>query len=202
MAKLLFFDTEHEYTLDGEKLPSVSEVCRFISRELYGDIGQFQLDNAAERGSAVHKATEILDKYGKAEISEEIEPYLKAYLLFRKEHKVEWQYIEYATYHPDKLYAGTIDRLGLVDGETWLVDIKSTANITPAHRTLYTAQLNLYRRMLSIKPAKLAVLQLKKNGAYRVHELPIEDGLADACLTLHRALQKRRRKMKEDNENG
>ena len=58
MAQLLFFDECHKYTLDGEELPSVSQLTRFISREIYGDVGQFNLDRAAERGTAVHKATE------------------------------------------------------------------------------------------------------------------------------------------------
>lgn len=31
MATLLFFDQDHRYTLDGEDLPSVSELCRFLS---------------------------------------------------------------------------------------------------------------------------------------------------------------------------
>ena len=35
MATLLFFDQGHKYTLDGEELPSVSELCRFLSREIY-----------------------------------------------------------------------------------------------------------------------------------------------------------------------
>ena len=110
MAKLLFFDTGHKYTLDGEELPSVSEVTRFISREVYGDIGQSNLDRAAERGTAVHKATEILDKYGTVEISTDIEPYIKAYITFRKEHDCKWELIEAARYDPDRRYAGTLIR--------------------------------------------------------------------------------------------
>ena len=41
MATLLFFDQGHKYTLDGEELPSVSELCRFLSREIYGDVAQW-----------------------------------------------------------------------------------------------------------------------------------------------------------------
>lgn len=197
MAKLLFFDTDHRYTLDGEELPSVSEICRFISREIYGDIGQFNLDRAAERGTAVHKATEVLDKYGKVEITADIEPYIKAYIAFRKEHTCEWEFIEKQAYDPDKSYAGTIDRLGTVDGVLTLADIKSTANISPSHRKLYTASLNLYRRMFPDKKIeKLLIVQLKKDGTYKLHWLDIDDSLADACLTLHYALKKKPRKKK------
>lgn len=203
MATLLFFDDSHTYTVDGEPVPSVSELCRFISREVYKDIQQFRMDNAAERGSSVHKATEILDKYGKCEVTEDIEPYLRAYLAFRKDHDCQWQKIEFATHHPEKLYAGTLDRYGTVDGVPAIVDIKSCAVVDPAHRTLYTAQLNLYRRMLpaDMPVEKLYVLHLKKDATYKLWELPIEDGLADSCLTLHTALKKRKRKKKEQ-DNG
>ena len=86
MATLLFFDQGHKYTLDGEELPSVSELCRFLSREIYGDVAQWRLDNAADRGTAVHKACESLDKFGSVDVQDAILPYLQAYLKFRREH--------------------------------------------------------------------------------------------------------------------
>ena len=203
MAKLLFFDTGHKYTLDGEELPSVSEVTRFISREVYGDIGQYNLDRAAERGTAVHKATEILDKYGTVEISTDIEPYIKAYIMFRKEHDCKWELIEAARYDPDRRYAGTLDRLGTVDGELAIVDIKTTATISPAHKKIYTAALNLYRRMFPERGIKnLLIVQLRKDGTYKLHRLDIDDSLADACLTLHEALKKKPKRKKVTEENG
>lgn len=201
MSKLLFLEEGHKYMLGGEELPSVSEVCRFISREIYSDIAQRPVDLAAARGTKVHKATEVLDKYGSCEVTEDIAPYLQAYLLFRKDHPCTWERIEYASHHPEALYAGTLDRLGTVDGKRAIVDIKSTANIDPAHRKLYTAQLNLYRRMLPDAVEALYVLQLKKDGTYKLWPLEIEDTLADACLSLHAALKKRKRKKKGVPEN-
>ena len=193
MAQLLFFDECHKYTLDGEELPSVSQITRFISREIYGDVGQFNLDRAAERGTSVHKATELLDKYGTAEIDEDIAPYLQAYIAFRKEHKCEWQKIEYATHHPDNLYAGTLDRVGTIDGKLVVLDIKTSSTI---QKPLYTAQLNLYRKMLPDPIEQLVILHLKKDGTYKLIDIPIEDTLADACVTLHEALKKKKRSKK------
>ena len=193
MAQLLFFDECHKYTLDGEELPSVSQLTRFISREIYGDVGQFNLDRAAERGTSVHKATELLDKYGTAEIDEDIAPYLQAYIAFRKEHKCEWQKIEYATHHPDNLYAGTLDRVGTIHGKLVVLDIKTSSTI---QKPLYTAQLNLYRKMLPDPIEQLVILHLKKDGTYKLIDIPIEDTLADACVTLHEALNKKKRSKK------
>ena len=193
MAQLLFFDEGHKYTIDGEELPSVSELTRFISREIYGDVGQFNLDRAADRGTAVHKATELLDKYGTAEIDEDIAPYLQAYIAFRKEHKCEWQKIEYATHHPDNLYAGTLDRVGTVDGNLAILDIKTSSTI---QKPLYTAQLNLYRKMLPDPIEQLIILHLRKDGTYKLIDIPIDDTLADACITMHEALKKKKRSKK------
>jgi hypothetical protein len=41
---------------------------------------------------------------------------------------------------------------------------------------------------------------LKQDGTYRLVELPIDDSLADACITLHTALQKKRRRRKKEEE--
>ena len=99
MAQLLFYEQGHVYEVDGVKLPSVSEIIRFLSREEYSDINQYTLDNAAERGTAIHKATEAIDKYGKVEIEDGYVPYLQAYIKFLKEHNVNWVDIEKSMYH-------------------------------------------------------------------------------------------------------
>lgn len=116
IAKLIFFDDTHTYTVDGEEYPSVSEISRFASREIYGDVMQYNLDNACSRGSAVHKATEILDKYGKCECDEDIVPYIQAYVKFRKEFGIsDYFAIEKALANEELKYAGTIDRIYTID---------------------------------------------------------------------------------------
>lgn len=200
MPELIFEKGPHIYTLDGEELPSVTELTRFLSREVYNDAPPALTSAAAERGSRVHEATELLDKVGSAEVSSSIAPYLRAYAKFRKEHKVEWEQIEWSV-HNEALYAGTIDRYGSVEGKKVIVDIKTTENISKGHRILYTAALNLYRKAIQSDFAveALYILQLKKDGNYRLIQLEIQDELADICLRLHQLFKKNKRKGKSTN---
>lgn len=125
MAKLIFYDNEHIYEVDGEEYPSVSEISRFASREIYGEVNQFNLDNACSRGSAIHKATEILDKYGSVECAEDIENYIRAYVSFRKDFGVkDYAYIEKPLANEKDKYAGTIDRIYKID-ETFINSVKT-----------------------------------------------------------------------------
>lgn len=198
MGKLIFFDKDHTYQVDGDTVPSVSEVLRFMSREIYDTVNQYTLDNAADRGSRVHKACENLDRYGSCEVSSDIEPYIRAYMKFRKECKPVWSRIEQAFYHPDLGYAGTLDRYGLIDGRHFIVDFKTNAQIKVP---LVTAQLNGYDLMAEcdgLPVEGLAVLQLRKDETYRFREIDQNPEAFLACLTLHGALKKKPRKKKED----
>lgn len=199
MAKLIFYDTEHKYTVDGAEVPSVSELTRFITREVYESTPQLAMDRAADRGTKIHKATEALDKYGSAEIEDDIAPYLKAYVQFLKEHSPDWERIEWAV-NNGKLYAGTLDRYGTLDGKKAILDIKTAASIGSLMKVLYTAAQNLYRMAIEPECAVEAIyiLQLKKDGKYRLIELEIQDELAKACIALHQALKKKERKKEND----
>ena len=201
MGKLLFFDEGHRYEVDGEVLPSVSELCRFLTREVYESVSQYHLDRAADRGTKVHKACETLDLYGKVEISDEFAPYVAAYLQFRKEHEVQWQMIEQSMYHTEDRYAGTVDRYGLLDGVHTLVDFKTSYVV---QKRLAIAQLNLYRRMLQrngYPVDRQVILHLTKDG-YKLVEIERRDDVPEALLTLHRLMEKKKRRKRSGEKSG
>lgn len=190
MAQLIFYDQNHTYEVDGVKVPSVSEIIRFISREEYGDVNQYALDNAAERGTNIHKACEQLIKFGDAEISENIAGYIKAFVKFCKDHVCDFLHTEKALACAD--YAGTIDAIGTIDGELSIIDFKSSSVVK---KTLVKAQLNGYNKLivenLKLDIKKLYCLQLMPNENYRLYPVAIDSTEFNACLAIHKAMIKK-----------
>ena len=193
MSNLEFMGDRHIYYLGGKQIPCVSDLCRFIAREIYKDTPDWQLEAAADRGTKVHSAAEILDKYGSAGIEEEYAPYLEAYASFLREHDVNWELIEHAGFHPHFLYAGTIDRYGVLDGERTLVDIKTTYTV---HKPLCAATLNLYRLILEANGYtvdQMAILHLRKTGKYKIIKFDPDNDIPYALLILQKLTSKRKR---------
>lgn len=194
MTNLTFYPDTHSYMLDGEPLPAVSDLCRFIHREVYHNAPQSAMELAALRGTAVHAAAEILDKTGTAQIEADYAPYLTGYADFLSSHDVCWTLIEKPLYHPQLRYAGTIDRYGLVDGKWTLIDLKTSYTIM---KPLCLAQLNLYRLMLiarGLPVEQMMILHLRKNRPARPVLFEEDEPLALALLRLHTGLDKKKTK--------
>jgi len=220
MSKLIFYDDDHKYEVDGEELPSVSEISRFASREVYGDISQYKLDNAAQRGSAVHKATEVLDKYKECEVTEDIENYLRAYVKFKKDFSVgDYAYIEKPLASQKLKFAGTIDRILPITkefaeivkkecdydiskqvGKLAIIDLKSSSVV---QKVLAKIQLNGYLKLVEENElgnvGALFILHLNKDQKYKLIPFDIDDTLFMSCLYLHNEFRPKRKKKGDKN---
>ena len=169
MSKLLFDEATHTYTLDGEKLPSVTHLIRYLDVDVDKSRPWIR-DEAAERGTIVHNLCAMVD-FGE-DISEDtpyyLQGYLKAYADFLRDYDVRWELIE----RPDWAerngvrYAGTLDRFGYVNGNPFIVDIKTGTSGTDKR---HGAQLSAYSLFPCIKEptVALAVLYLRKDGTYK-----------------------------------
>lgn len=220
MSRLKFYDEGHRYELDGEEIPSVSEISRFASREIYNnDISQFTLARACERGTAIHQASEQLDKEGKCDISPLYTEYVNAYVQFRNDFNItDYLYIEKPFASEIMKYAGTLDRVYVIDenfaktvkkhckvdlaehiGELAIIDLKSSSAV---QKQLAQIQLPAYAFLIheNIPNAKvgfLGILHLKNNGKYKLMPFENDPMLFLACLTLHKSFIKTKKIKKE-----
>lgn len=194
---LNFYDKGHIYELDGKIIPSVSEILRFLSREIYDGINNFILDQAAERGAVVHLAAQRMDETGECDIEPSYAGYIEAYARFLREHDVLWELIEKPLADARKGFAGTIDRRGWIDGEYCTADLKTNSVVK---KTLVKAQLNGYELLCCANKLRgsqrLYCLQLMADGKYRLYSVKHDPTEFLSCLALHNALKKKHGRMK------
>lgn len=177
---LTYNEENHSYTLDGRPVPSVTEIVGLITARKYADTSAAVLEQAKRRGSVVHELCEAIDcgvEPEELDIEPELVGYVNAYLAFLRDYRPEWDYIEKPLYSFS--YAGRCDRIGTIDGETAIVDIKTTASMDRLSRLALLFQLYLYREayMFSVfdpntqkRPKTLLGVQLKKDGTYTVYD--------------------------------
>jgi hypothetical protein len=165
---VIFNEAEHSYTLDGKRLPSVTQIL-----DRYNDFSMVReevMATARERGSLVHLVTQLYDEDDLDESSVDplLVPYLEGWKRFRRECEFTPRQIEYRGAHPLYGYAGTLDRLGTMSRHDWLLDIKG--GLVPATAGLQTAA---YVKLLPANftdHIRRATVQLKGDGTYALLE--------------------------------
>lgn len=165
---LEFDERTHTYKLNGIVLPSVTTIMKPLSDNKYSTVREDVLENAANKGSAVHNAIENYLKFGIEDISEEHKAYFSAFLKFMSEKQPIILATESKVYHKILRYSGTVDLVCIINGEVVLIDVKTTAVLMDM---LTKVQLEAYAKALdshSFKVDKKAILHLKKDGTYRL----------------------------------
>lgn len=201
---LEFIEDGHRYFFGEEEIPSVSEIIRFVAKEVYGEADKFAMDQAADRGTRVHRAAEEIDRTGRCECDSDIAGYARAYVRFKEDYEPVWEMIEQPVHNLYQGYAGTLDRLGKLKGinHRCIVDIKSTKRISKKHKLLYGVQVELYAD--AIDPYEWFehyVLQLNEDGTYKLIELEHCENEAGACLILHKSFEKTKRRKTNGRKN-
>lgn len=192
--ELAFEDEKHIYRLNGRYLPSVTTVMRPLSQALYKDVDEQVLEEAANRGTAVHNAIENYTLYGVKDIPECYEGYFEAFRSWWKEQNPQALATECRVYHKSLLYAGTADMPVLIDGKKILVDFKTSAAV---NKMLTGVQLEAYSKAYEshgvIFDGK-AILHLKPTGQYQWLFYDRNDyeswEVFGALLTVHGHIQK------------
>ncbi len=187
--RLTFYAPDHTYRFAGELVPSVTQVLKSAGIVDYSQIPQDVLLNAARRGTAVHRALEFFDRdeLDEDSLSAELRPYLEAYRSFLADSGFQPGHVENRVYHPLHRYAGTLDRLGVLNGEAVVLDFK-TGIVLPGH----AIQLAAYNCCLPApRRFRRFALQLTGEAKYKLIEFKASEFQRDfevflAALACHR----------------
>jgi hypothetical protein len=112
--------------VDGLELPSVSAIMRPLADEHYKNIPVTTLQNAADRGKAIHKMVERFETEG-LEVDATYAPHLRWYQLAKRMER--FTPIEVETMLTNGQFCGTLDQIAKINDEFVIVDLKATAQI-------------------------------------------------------------------------
>lgn len=178
---MLTFDEEHHKYYDGDiELPSVTTITRFCS---YDSINGKGIDPFyRDRGTLIHALCADYDFTDELPQGTGVDGYLKAYADFKRDYRPKWDYIEHMIGSVELGFAGTIDRIGYIDGQLAILDLKTSSKV---NLVALTAQLTGYAWLID-KPIMLYGLQLQKKGDYRLIPVQADYDLFKACQILHK----------------
>jgi hypothetical protein len=198
MPEIVLDESTHTYTVDGVVVPSVTQILRFLSREKQDAVPILQREAAADRGRRVHEYCQLYD-YGALpdEVDSDCVGYIEGYIRFLRDYQIkDWLYSELMLFSAEHGYAGTTDRVGMIDGKLAIVDIKCTATLD---RRTTAAQIaggyrGLWVSRFRTEPQLYIPLHLKKDGKYSAKPLTeqeIQDGnqAFSNCMWLHKYLK-------------
>lgn len=174
-GELSFEELKHVYTLNGITIPSVTTIMNPLSAQLYQNIDETVLSNAAKRGTEVHQAIDNYTEFGVEDVPPEYKGYFNAWLKWKNDFVPEIIANECKMYHKYLKYAGTADAVCYIDGKLILVDYKTSASI---NHMLTGVQLEAYSRGYEshgIKFDEKAILHLRRDGSYTMERYKAKD---------------------------
>jgi len=183
---MTYDDKTHTYMLGGGNLTSVTTLLQesgIINNKFYTEAG-------AANGSRRHKLTELYDQQNLnwGTIGEADLPYLEGWMKFREERKVDIMEIEVGAYHPLLNFAGRADRLALINGEPFIIDIK-----TGAFSKASELQMILYGMMFTYNGQRpnLMLVHINNKGTYKPNQVTFKDErFAMACIRVNQFKQR------------
>lgn len=161
--QLTFLDSRFYWTDDNQFLPSVTTILEAYPKgaNFYqwlkenGTEADVIRDEAGATGSIVHGLTEqydkgetvsLLDDNGNINLKLNEWAMFERYVDFSTRFNPEHELIEQNFINAKFGYAGTIDRVCMLDGKRMLIDIKTSGSIYPSYWLQLAAYWNLYYR--------------------------------------------------------
>lgn len=178
---LTFNPDKHEYRLDGELIPGVTMITDQLSS--YAGVPDDVMRHAADRGHAVHLATELddADDLDYASLPEEIRGYVDGWRKLRTDAGWSTRDSEVRVYHDAYRYAGTLDCVGYFSElvhvkptDLCLLDKKATYKTMPSAGPQVAAYAKAWDRQHPDDKIKYAfVARLKPDGTYVLDKVDI-----------------------------
>src|SRR5215211_4983595 len=184
----------YEREIDGvmQRFPRVTSIIGIIAkpglgawreREIRaGRDPDAQAREAAERGIAVHKATEIFDRGGGMSQRPEMKPFILAYAQWKAEHVRGVELIEQVVVHRRSGYAGQLDRVVILnepERRRALVDIKTGRSVDATTRLQTIAYVEALEDEMYPDIDLRLVLHLPWDRPGFLHAIPYDNDEAD-----------------------
>ena len=173
---LEFFPETHTYLYDGLMLQSVTQTLGVKYKNDYASVPPAVLNNAAQRGTAVHKAIENYNNSGYDDGSEAV----RNFKFLQKQYGFEVldSELPIVIFKDDMPIAcGRLDMTMLMDGETGIADIKT---VSALNKDKIAYQLNLYRiglmQSYGVDAKFLKIIHLR-DGIRKVIDCPVNEGM-------------------------
>lgn len=175
--ELRFNEEKHEYLL---RLPSVTEIIRVDDIDIFDDVPEdltedkweWIINRATEIGDKTHEAIEYFHKSEDDLLvtdDSSVEPYLEGYAKFINENDFECEHSEQVLWCNCHLFAGTVDLVGVLNGASCIIDIKTTNELDKEKVELQTrAYQHLFNRVYGEEPDKRFALHLTKQATYDI----------------------------------
>ena len=177
IGELIRFETEtsHYYWLDGAYRPGVSSILQEASPTHYG-LKRFWQDNTKEEADTIFETagdfgSKMHDAFARLLLGEELDV-LTGYPTEREKKTlvsfVDWfSYYKPASFESEQSlasakyqYAGTLDFVGTINGERWLIDFKTSNAIHMSHQLQVLAYKQAYEESYGVKIDRCAILRL------------------------------------------
>jgi len=192
LKQINFLDRRVYRRDEGIYYPSVTTILQYMPKNKFfdnwlKDVGHnadLIMRKAGKEGTQVHEAAESLvlgeevnwmDDYGNAKYSQLVWEMILKFYDFWSTYKPELISTEEFVYSDKFKYAGTADLLVKMDGETWLLDLKTSNNLHRAYNLQLSAYAKAIEEVKGIKIDRTGIIWLKastrsaskKKGVYQ-----------------------------------
>lgn len=170
-------DSRH-YTIEGRKYVRVTSIVRFAFPDEFKAIPDDKRDYYFKRGTEIHRLAQMVEE-GTAdgfEFDPEVEKFRAGHAAFLRDtgFKALPGGIEMRVKNDELRYAGTLDRIGTMQGRVCIIDYKS--NSLPKGGGLQTAFYLLALPAWKFEEVDRYCVALKRGGKYQMSEkYPIEN---------------------------